>query len=215
MLVYSSDNSSSLKNYQGISEEISNWLHDFLASENPHLGRKGAVCPYVKKSLALDSTFISICPTTPNPKKDNIIINLMENSAIFRLLDSIRDKSVFNCMLIVFPDLSDQEVHLIDQIQRKKKEYFLEKGLMLGEFHNANNSKGLHNKEFKPFQSPYPMLAIRKMVHQDLPFMDLDTDTPKKRHRYLSIYRDNFNSKLKPVDRQKLAARIDYLEKIL
>jgi hypothetical protein len=52
----------------------------------------------------------------------------------------------------------------IDGIQRPLRDEFVREGLMLGEFHQLSQSKGIHNKEFRPLRSPIPMLTIRHMV---------------------------------------------------
>lgn len=59
---------------------------------------------------------------------------------------------------------------------------------MIGEFHNRNESPGLHNPHFRPLRSPIPMLAIRFMAEADLPFLDRITDEPQVRVRYLEAY---------------------------
>ena len=60
---------------------------------------------------------------------------------------------------------------LIDEVQQELKGKFIEKGLMIGEFHKANNSSGLRNPNFYPLRTPYPCLAIRYMVASDIAFM--------------------------------------------
>ena len=44
---------------------------------------------------------------------------------------------------------------------------FVERGLMIGEFHSANNATGLRNSSFYPLRTPYPCLAVRHMVPGD------------------------------------------------
>ena len=54
------------------------------------------------------------------------------------------------------------------------KSMFVERGLMIGEFHSANNATGLRNSSFYPLRTPYPCLAVRHMVPGDFVFMTLD-----------------------------------------
>jgi len=42
------------------------------------------------------------------------------------------------------------------------KPNFVERGLMLGEFWSGNDSPGVHNPEFRPLDSPVPLLVIRQ-----------------------------------------------------
>ena len=55
---------------------------------------------------------------------------------------------------------------------------FVERGLMIGEFHSANNATGLRNTSFYPLRTPYPCLAVRHMVPGDFVFMTLDAYEP-------------------------------------
>ena len=67
-------------------------------------------------------------------------------------------------------------------MQKELKPFFVEKGLMIGEFHMANNMStkpltniqinyfyligGLRNPNFYPLRTPYPCLAMRYMVNR-------------------------------------------------
>ncbi|MEO0867043.1 MAG: DUF6875 domain-containing protein, partial [Cyanobacteria bacterium J06642_11] len=75
-----------------------------------------------------------------------------------------------------------------DRIQRRLKPFFVEKRLMLGEFYPGNQSPGLHNPDFRPLQSPVPMLVIRSMTEPDLPFLSRTSDAPAVRIKFLESY---------------------------
>src|SRR5206468_1894821 len=61
-------------------------------------------------------------------------------------------------------------------------------GLMLGQFHMKNEEPGLHNVNFRPLQSPIPLLAVRFMVMADLPFLTRQADPPVLRLRFIKGY---------------------------
>jgi hypothetical protein len=93
--------------------------------------------------------------------------------------------------LVVFSALTahgDEGAALVDEVQAHLKKYFVEVGLMLGEFHSANESPGLRNPDFRPLRSPIPMLAIRHMVESDLPFLIRESYPPKLRSSFLRSY---------------------------
>jgi hypothetical protein len=91
--------------------------------------------------------------------------------------------------MLIFPDVHIEEAFkLIDGVQQKLKPFFIEAGLMIGEFHKRNESPGLHNPNFRPLRSPIPMLGIRYMVESDLPFLQQVSDEPCLRIRYLEAY---------------------------
>jgi hypothetical protein len=93
--------------------------------------------------------------------------------------------------LAIFPSLAANGADgaaMIDKVQARLKPYFVEMGMMLGEFHAGNESPGLRNPDFRPLRSPIPMLAIRHMVESDLPFLNRETYTPKQRSAFLRSY---------------------------
>ena len=69
---------------------------------------------------------------------------------------------------------------------------FVERGLMLGEFHRFNNSPGLRNPEFFPLRTPYPSLAMRYMVPSDLPFLSPAKYPPRLRVAFLESFLSRF-----------------------
>jgi hypothetical protein len=92
-------------------------------------------------------------------------------------------------ILILFPDVRVEEaVSLIDEVKEELKASFVERGLMLGEFHATNDSPGLRNPAFKPLRSSIPMLAIRRMVSTDYLFLNRADYDPATRLRYLEAY---------------------------
>ncbi|WXA91173.1 hypothetical protein LZC95_32545 [Pendulispora brunnea] len=90
-------------------------------------------------------------------------------------------------LMVIFPDIHGHDVHgLVDSVQRRLKSEFVDRGLMIGEFHSGPPAApGLHNADFRPLRSPLPMLAIRAMVPSDLPFLRGDT-------RHCAAYRARF-----------------------
>jgi hypothetical protein len=110
----------------------------------------------------------------------------------------------YKAIMLVFPDVAEEEAsELIDRVQQKLKPFFVEAGLMIGEFHQRNESPGLHNPNFRPLRSPIPMLAIRFMTESDLPFLDRLTDEPQLRVRYLKAYLERLGTVVK--DDKKLS----------
>ncbi len=99
-------------------------------------------------------------------------------------------------ILLLFPDFyTDRCFQLLNEVQQEIKPFFVEAGLMIGEFHQRNLSPGLHNENFRPLRSPVPLLAIRFMVEADLPFLNRPSDQPHLRIKYLEAYLQHLSSK--------------------
>lgn len=193
-----------LKDLQGLQhqnlpelKEIAGWTKDFLAKPHPQLGRSGPVCPFLPRALKLEAIRLAVVRTRG--------LNVSEIEALVRqyrdeflaLEPNQGELAVYKAIMLVFPDLqAEADACLVDEIQQRLKPFFVEEGLMIGEFHQWNQTPGLHNDQFRPLRSPIPMLAIRFMVESDLPFLDRLTDDPQVRSRYLNAYLSRMGANL-------------------
>jgi len=107
----------------------------------------------------------------------------------FTVLEQDREPTAapLTAALVLFPDVSTRDApEVIDTAQRELKPGFVSAGLMVGQFHPAPpNEPGLWNPDFRPLRSPLPLLAIRRMVANDVPFLLSEPE-------YASAYRDRF-----------------------
>lgn len=175
------------------------WVNEFLAKPNPGLGRTGAVCPYIQYSKEQEFFKVGVY-TRPHPVQDDIItmIRHLKDAFIEMLPVDEKDKR-FKAIAILFPNLEDDEVAtIIDDVQLKLKPEFVKLGLMIGQFHENCQQPGLRNADFKPLQSPVPLLAIRFMVETDWPFLAGD---PILEDAYYNNFGTvNFGKKKKALD---------------
>jgi hypothetical protein len=167
------------------------WIRGFLARPHPQLGRNGTVCPFVPIALGLDTIWMAeVVETTPSFERLSAIITDFRNMFL-EMEPTSGPEAINKAFLVVFPSLrapGAEGAAVVDKVQASLKRYFVEMGLMLGEFHAANESPGLRNPDFRPLRSPIPMLAIRHMVESDLPFLIRGTYPPKERSSFLRSY---------------------------
>ena len=114
--------------------------------------------------------------------KKKIISNLQEHIKYFAInpvdmLDSI-------AVILIGTTSSDHQVlmELVENIQKKLKEYFMLNGLMIGQFFQGCNLRGVHSQNFFPFDVSIPIIGMRRMVPQDIVFVSDN----KKAHKYFS-----------------------------
>lgn len=177
--------------------EIQTWVREFLAKPHPDLGRPGAVCPFVPRALQLDTIWMAVArPESPDPEEIKKIIARYRE--VFLSLDPVTgEDSLYKAILIIFPDvLTEDAPDLIDRVQKELKPYFVEEGMMIGEFHKLNAAPGLHNPDFFPLRSPLPMLAMRFMVESDLVFLMREMDAPETRAHFLKSFLRRFEGVL-------------------
>jgi hypothetical protein len=177
------------------------WMRGFLAQPHPRLGRKGSVCPFVPIALELDTIWMTEVAEDV-PSLERISASIIEYRDVFLATEPTSGPEAINkAFLVTFPSLSHlgpEGTAIIDTVQASLKKYFVDMGLMLGEFHPANDSPGLRNPDFRPLRSPIPMLAIRHMVESDLPFLVRERYPPKVRVSFLRSYLFRLGGNLSP-----------------
>ena len=170
--------------------DLAKWLQTATSTTKltpSSLGAGGPVCPFVPKSLKMNSIYFSVVRTSAlvqdsiteelEVRLREILIKLTKDFIpIFQNLEPNTGKlRQFKAVILCFPDVLDAQAHsIIDAVQVAVKPFFVSKGLMVGEFHKNNNNSGLRNPNFFPLRTPFPCLALRHMVPGDVEFMNLD-----------------------------------------
>ena len=169
---------------------IMTWAREYLCHPHPDLGRDGPVCPFVPYSLVHELFFVAI-QHGQDLTQDDVYNTVMKYRDWFLEMDP-RDgiEARYKSINILFPDIPlENAPKIIDTIQLALKPEFVAKGLMIGQFHCTPPAEGgLWNPDFRPLNSPIPLLSIRHMVPTDFPFLTKD-----KRYvdSYLQIHGDN------------------------
>lgn len=169
--------------------ETAAWVRNYLAMPHRELGRPGTVCPFVPEALELDTVWLTVVETPPAEREqvEGLVARYAE--VFLGLEPRAGEASLFKALLLIFPDVRAEDApDFIDGVQRRLKPLFVERGLMLGEFHRRNATPGLYNSGFHPLRSPVPMLVIRSMVESDVVFLTREYDPPALRVRFLSAY---------------------------
>jgi hypothetical protein len=173
------------------------WARSFLVTANPDLGRKGPVCPYTQPALHRDLFHLAMSTGSDLHEAVSWLRSWYETvgSAM-----PAADRDLLT-VLLVLPDLDRVDPTPLDDLQRRAKDDFVADGLMIGQFHPACEAPGLWNPRFRPLRAPIPLLAIRKQVVFDLPFL-LD------KQNHLDSYLRRFAPDIPPRVRDQLAARL-------
>jgi hypothetical protein len=161
-----------------------------------------------------------VAEATPSFEHISAIVTRFRN--IFLETEPLSGPDAMNkAFLVVFSSLAANGADgaaVVDKVQASLKKYFVETGLMLGEFHAANQTPGLRNPDFRPLRSPIPMLAIRHMVESDLPFLIRQSYPPDLRSSFLRSYlfrmggalnEDKFNEAINGLIAAEAAMRVE------
>jgi len=175
-----------IRDYGHTLDTVLGWAHEYLVKPHPDLGRKGPVCPFTQGSLDRGLFYLAVYRGQPSGP-DEVSQALMHYRDWFLELDSA-ETSRFRTVLVLFPDIVRPEARtLIETSQQALKADYVRRGLMIGEFHDGPPDKpGLWNDDFRPLYSPVPLLAIRKLVPTDFPFLSGDRN-------FVEAYLANFD----------------------
>ncbi|MFD8087938.1 DUF6875 domain-containing protein [Kitasatospora sp. NPDC059722] len=150
------------------------WSRAFLTASHPDLGRTGPVCPYTQPSLRRGLFHIATIEGQDDGDLPALVAGL--RTWYDTLLDGLTEESERELLtiLLLLPHLDPADSTALDELQRKAKDDFVEQGLMIGQFHPVCEEGGLWNPAFRPLRAPVPLLAVRKLLVFDLPFLTGD-----------------------------------------
>jgi hypothetical protein len=157
---------------QKLFEDLYAYLHNKIACPDPHLGRSGDVCPFVGPALnQFHSMYFGAYEGELDPSP--ILEAMRHLIALFPTLSPIHSPgSDFKAIILTFPGLSlDGGSRLIDPLQKALKPEVTAQGLMIGQFYPGCPEPGLHNSDFRPLSTPFPILVLRPMHLTDLMFL--------------------------------------------
>jgi hypothetical protein len=154
-------------------QAMATWIASFLTTHHAKLGRPGAVCPYAERSIAEDSILLaSSAIDTVGPEAEASIVATMLRLQGPFAVDRAAPEPGHRSIVVVFPRLSEPDGSaMIERVQRSLKLSFIEHRLMIGQFFPSCAESGLHNRDFRPLQSPLICLAIRDIAISDAAFM--------------------------------------------
>ena len=191
--------------------QILHWILNFVAKPHPDLGRQGSVCPFLPRALKAKSLFfqeLNFDESTENIEIDEVIRKFAE---VFENTTPTEGKARLNkAIVLVFPNLSDESaVRLIEETQSRLKPFFVERGLMLGEFHKNHQGEGIRNDKFRPLQSPVPLLVIRHLIPSDLIFLVRKSDSAARRVHFVESFLKTQIASLPATIEQEAKAHLD------
>lgn len=161
-----------------IANELLEWSHQYLVSDNPNIQRpvgSQATCPFVASSIENDSYYMVFHPEV-NGRNERAIEDLMLSYVDqFKAMRPFEpSKYLRKALLVVFPELSKGDAHVLDIVHSRIKPKFVEQGLMVGQFHPNCDERGIHNLAYRVSVAPYPLIAIRHMALHDIVFLGRD-----------------------------------------
>jgi hypothetical protein len=165
------------------------WIQRFIMQAHPNLGRKGAVCPFAKPSHE-ERALVFCAFDAAEMSFDSYIDTLMRMPRFFDRLAKERREPSDLLSLAIFPQGlgADGYYKFIDCAHTILKPFYMECGLMLGEFHPASTVRGAHSATFRPMRADVPLFVIRAMALHDILFIDGESTSLGMRVHELDCY---------------------------
>jgi hypothetical protein len=109
--------------------QILDWVKNFLAKPHPDLGRSGIVCPFVPRTLQLN-TVQTIVIHTQGLKEQQIEDVVKDYRNHFLAMEPQRGElAMYKAIMLIFPDISrPEDTALIDRIQRPLSSFRSQRG---------------------------------------------------------------------------------------
>ncbi|MET7951056.1 DUF6875 domain-containing protein [Micromonospora sp. NPDC005324] len=183
------------------------WLEQFVVRPHPDLGRPGAVCPRLAPAMRADTVRLVAIALTGTSFEHAVEAGYVLGQLFDELTPDADRQSA--ALLGFFPGLPAQDAaDFIDGGHRLARPWFVERGLMLGEFHPTSAVGSVHNPDLPVMRCPAPMFAVRAITPHDLMFLD-QPDTPlSDRLIYLDAFRRHVGARLSPAAKAGLQTRI-------
>lgn len=185
------------------------WMQRFIMQPHPDLGRKGAVCPFAKPSHETQALLFSAFDATDMPF-DSYIAALMRLPYFFDRVAKARPEPSELLSLAVFPIGLPDDAHykFIDCAHVILKPFYMECGLMLGEFHPSSTVRGAHSQAFRPMRADVPLFVIRAMALHDALFIDGEATPVGMRVHELECYLRWNAPRLSAAESERVATRL-------
>lgn len=154
-------------------QEVLRWAGEYLSQPHDQLGRPGAVCPFVPPAIAADSFYVAmhndVDDKTSAASIERLLVNYLE--VFHRVPPAHPQDDLLKTIVVVFPAMSRQRALVLDAVHERMKSFFVERGMMIGQFHPLCTSPAVHNPAFANKTSPVPLVALRRLALHDILFL--------------------------------------------
>lgn len=178
---------------------VLDWSRRVLVSGHPELGRTGPVCPYTQPSLRKGLFLLALLAGDGGTPAEAVAGLRYWYERLAAGLGE-EDRELLT-VLMLLPGLDPADSTELDEVQRAAKDSFVADGLMIGQFHPVCDEPGLWNEDFRPLRAPVPLLAVRRLLVFDLPFL-VGAD------RHLDAYLQRFAPEIPARVRDQLVNRV-------
>ena len=152
---------------------VGDWLRDYVSGADQRVGRSGPVCPFVPRALAERDVDIRMRCDLDGSSAAELDEELRAEIRAFGEEERPPHRSgvLLESRLIVMPRMGPPGWSCLDVVYANLKNFAVESGLMVGQFHPLCDERAVRNPDFRVSVAPVAMLAIRHMAPHDILFL--------------------------------------------
>jgi len=172
------------------------WLENYIGQPHEQLGRSGDICPFVRTALKRDKMDFLVFPHITKASTQTISnIFISEGLKLLKHLNPSDTEMELTTTNIVFPNMDKNNAPVLHDAHTYSKRFLTSRGVMLAVFYEGYQRPGIYNPDFKLYQSPFPIAAIRPMALHDIIFLELNEEGFRE---YWSRYKNRYHQKKVP-----------------
>ncbi len=151
---------------------VMRWAEEYIAAPHPKLGRKGAVCPFVQKTMQVNQMFVGVYDDIDGTSRVALRDVLLTETERFKARVPVTGPNgAFSGVVMAFPGIPPERGSVLDDVMDELKTHLMERDVMIASFHPQSRKPSQHNPDFHVFQAPVPCLVVRHMDVRDILFL--------------------------------------------
>ncbi|MFF6785145.1 DUF6875 domain-containing protein [Streptomyces sp. NPDC012510] len=166
---------------------LTTWLRRYVSRPHPKLGRKGPICPFVPVALNAEAVGYHLQYEITGKDPDELREVLAHHLQRLPVTGTTWQGASLDSLIVALPDLVQEGWEALDEAHARLKDFAVERGLMIGQFHPGCDERSVRNDGFSVSRSPIPLLAVRHMASHDILFLH-------ERPHWFAAYRSRFHA---------------------
>lgn len=151
---------------------VADWVETFVVRPHAELGRAGPVCPFTPQAIDHGTLWLAAERSAGLGTPGLIELIRGYQRALLGNAPVDGEAAVNKSVVIVFTDLPAAQASgfFAGALEQIAVPSYVDDGLVMGPFYEGNEGTAIYNPGFRPFQSPVPLLLIRRAVVSDWKF---------------------------------------------
>ena len=157
------------------------WIKDIISEKKIHSGKSRSICPRSKN--VIEKNNILLCFRSKDVKNESEV-------EIIKNLFLDKDKGFYGYSILFVYERYDKK--LITNLCKDKKIELLNEKILIGKFHPEIEMRTLIDNTIVIPPCPFPIIAIRRLIKEDVVFFNNQYSDSSKDDEYRSLFNTIF-----------------------